>query len=124
MTPTRESGAIRDAGGFPRLAPQDRDSPAFRRVRELALQVAVLARRILGPEIEIIWFGSWPRGRAHERSDVDLAIRSPKRVTSSGLRRLREAIEELPTLYSIDVVDLEATGSLLREEIDRYGQSL
>jgi hypothetical protein len=34
---------------------------------------------------------------------------------------LREAVDELPTLYAIDVVDLNATGPILHEEILQHG---
>lgn len=124
VPPSREPDTIRGSGASPRLSPQGSDSRAYRRALELATCVAGLARRILGPEIEVVWFGSWPRGRAHERSDIDLAIRSPSKLPPDGLMRLRETIDELPTLYSIDVVDLGETEGLLREEIERYGRQL
>jgi hypothetical protein len=37
---------------------------------------------------------------------------------------LQEAVDELPTLYEIDVVDLNATGAKLREEILKHGERL
>jgi predicted nucleotidyltransferase len=124
VSTSREPAAVHGSGSSPQLTPQRSDSPAYRRVLELATRVANLTRRILGPEIEVVWFGSWPRGRAHERSDIDLAIRSRSKLPPESLPRLREAIDELPTLYSIDVVDLAETEGLLREEIERYGRRL
>lgn len=115
------------AGSAPPFVPlrvQTANSPAYLRAAEVATEVARLAREILGPTIEVIWFGSWPRGRAHERSDVDIAIRCPAGVPRDGFRRLREAIDELPTLYSIDVVDLRAASPVLGEEIERDGRSI
>jgi predicted nucleotidyltransferase len=106
------------------LRVQEAGSPAYRRAAQLATEAARLAREILGPTVEVIWFGSWPRGRAHERSDVDIAIRCPAGVPRDRLRRVREAIDELPTLYSIDVLDLRDASPVLAEEVERYGRPI
>lgn len=115
---------ISEAKAFPALVVPDGESPAFRRVQDLAAEVAGLARRILGSKVEVIWFGSWPKGRAHERSDVDLAIRSSTKLSAEDLHRLRAEVDDLPTLYSIDVVDFAEADTHLREEIERYGKRL
>ena len=48
---------------------------------------------------EAILFGSRAKGTAHEKSDFDIAVSG---VTD--IERLREQIDEIPTLYSFDVV--------------------
>jgi predicted nucleotidyltransferase len=106
------------------LRVQKAGSPAYRRAAQLATEAARLAREILGPTTQVIWFGSWPRGRAHERSDVDIAIRCPAGVPRDRLRRVREAIDELRTLYSIDVVDLRDSSPVLAEKVKRYGRPI
>lgn len=45
-------------------------------------------------------FGSQARGTARKGSDIDVAIRSPQ------FDDIEEAIEEIDTVFSIDVVDL------------------
>lgn len=48
---------------------------------------------------EAILFGSRAKGTAHEKSDFDIAVSG---VTD--IETLREQIDEIPTLYSFDVV--------------------
>ena len=44
------------------------------RARQIAHEVAKLARSLLGENAQVIWFGSWPRGKAVAHSDIDLAV--------------------------------------------------
>ena len=48
---------------------------------------------------EAILFGSRAKGTAHEKRDFDIAVSG---VTD--IETLREQIDEIPTLYSFDVV--------------------
>lgn len=69
---------------------------------------------------EAILFGSRAKGIAHERSDFDIAVSGVK-----DIEELREQIEEIPTLYAFDVVDLdECTNQLLKEDIAQYGRKI
>ena len=69
---------------------------------------------------EVILFGSRAKGRTHEKSDFDIAVSGVK-----DIEELREQIEEIPTLYSFDIVDLdECTNYLLKEEIAKYGRKI
>lgn len=69
---------------------------------------------------EVILFGSRAKGTAHEKSDFDIAVSGVK-----DIEELREQIEEIPTLYSFDVVDLEeCTNQLLKEDIALYGRKI
>lgn len=99
----------------------DRDAT---RPVELAREVARLARSLLGKDTQVIWFGSWPQGKAAPHSDIDVAISAGAPIPLERMGLLQEAIEELPTLYEIDIVDLNATGSALRAEILKHGKRL
>lgn len=94
------------------------------RSAEIAREVARLARSILGKDAEVIWFGSWPQGKARPHSDIDVAISTGAPISPERMGMLQEAVDELPTLYEIDIVDLNATGSRLREEILKHGEHL
>lgn len=100
------------------------DARALNRAAEIAADVARLARSFLGKETEVIWFGSWPQGKARLRSDIDVAVSIGSAISPERIAALREAVDELPTLYAIDIVDLHATGPILREEILKHGQRL
>ena len=69
---------------------------------------------------EVILFGSWAKGTANERSDIDIAVRGIK-----DIEKLREDIEEIPTLRSFDIVDVEhCKNELLLKEIEQYGRKI
>lgn len=94
------------------------------RPAEIARDVARLVRSLLGKDAEVIWFGSWPQGKARPHSDIDVAISTGSAISPERMAVLQEAVDDLPTLYEIDVVDLNATGPILREEILKHGQRL
>ena len=91
---------------------------------EIAREVARLARSLLGKDAEVIWFGSWPQGKALPHSDIDVAISTGAPIPPERMGLLQEAVDELPTLYEIDIMDLNATGPALREEILKHGERL
>jgi len=98
--------------------------PDVARPIEIAREVARLARSILGKDVEVIWFGSWPRGQARPHSDIDVAISTGEPIPLERMALLHEAVDELSTLYDIDIMDLSATGPALREEICKHGERL
>lgn len=68
---------------------------------------------------KVILFGSRARGDHRERSDVDLA------VSGGDVVRFSLGVEDLPTLLSFDVVDLDgAVQPELLESIRREGVTL
>lgn len=89
--------------------------PSPEQPRRVAEQVASLAREILAPDTPVYWFGSWAEGRAVERSDIDIGIAPARPIPPEQMARLREAVECLPTLYTVDLVDLSAGGVALRD---------
>ena len=94
------------------------------RPREIAGEVARLARSLLGENTEVIWFGSWPRRRALAHSDIDLAISIGTPIPPERLALLHDAVDNIATLYQIDLVDLNTAGPGLREEVLKYGERL
>lgn len=62
-------------------------------------------------------FGSRAKGTALERSDIDIAVTGVKDIEG-----LREAFDRIPTLYKVDLVDLDTCrNDLLMEDIKLYG---
>jgi len=94
------------------------------RVRGLAEEVAQKLRRELGEGISVIWFGSWIRGDASPHADIDLAVRSAAPIDPVTLATLRQWIDDLPTLYSIDLVNLDDVAPRLANEILTTGVRL
>lgn len=69
---------------------------------------------------KVILFGSRAKGTALERSDVDIAV-----CGVEDIEKLREELEDITTLYTIDVVDMDECGNeLLLEDIKQYGRKI
>jgi predicted nucleotidyltransferase len=88
------------------------------RVNQIVSLVAERVRERLGPGSRVIWFGSWVRGEARSRSDIDLAVEADGGVSQAEYARLLAWIqEELPTLYRVDLVNMDEIGEPLRRQI-------
>ena len=69
---------------------------------------------------EVFLFGSRAKGTATPYSDFDIAVSG---VTND--ERLREALDNIPTLYKIDVVNMDTCrNALLLEDIRAYGRKI
>ncbi len=95
-----------------------------REILELAERAADLVREELGREARVMLHGSWANGTAAPRSDLDLAVSLGRAIDPVAMSRLRERIEELPTLRMIDVLDLAIAGERLRREVFANGIEL
>ena len=69
---------------------------------------------------EVFLFGSRAKGTERERSDIDIAVLGAEKFAV-----LEEEIADIPTLYKIDLVNLdECKNSLLLEDIEKYGRKI
>ncbi len=79
-------------------------------------QMVAAVRSVLpSTEFRIVLFGSRARGTARPDSDWDLGIQGPRPVTGEERQRIRDALEDLPTLHTFDVVDLTTARPALRD---------
>ena len=86
---------------------------------EDVIEAAVKLCREFGAK-KVILFGSRAKGTALERSDIDIAVSG---VNDIGL--LIQKVGELPTLYSIDIVNMdECKNKLLLEDVRQYGREI
>lgn len=93
-------------------------------ILELARTVAAIVREELGPATRVWLFGSWAKGTAVPRSDLDVAFDSSKPVDIGAKLAAEERVDQLPTLRSIDLVDLRHAGEHIRAAIDSMGIEL
>lgn len=72
-------------------------------------------------EVEkVVLYGSWAKGTALERSDIDIAVYGVEKFCD-----LQDEIENIPTLYKIDMVCVdECQNKLLLEDIETYGRKI
>lgn len=88
------------------------------KVEEVISEVAKLCRNFHAKEV--ILYGSRAKGTARERSDIDIAVTEVKNFDI-----LEEKIEELPTLYSVDLLNMDTCrNDLLKEDIRQYGREI
>lgn len=82
---------------------------------DVARRVAAIVRRATGDSrYRVLVFGSWASGRAAARSDIDIGILGPAPIDPRAMVEIREACEGLPTLRTVDVVDLAVGPAELR----------
>lgn len=69
---------------------------------------------------KVILYGSRAKGTEHQHSDIDIAV--------SGVRdfdHLLELVEGIPTLYSVDLLNIDTCrNELLMEDIKQYGREI
>lgn len=90
----------------------------------IAKNVAIIRFHLPGSEWNIFLFGSQVEGTAEERSDIDLAIDGPHSIPLTTLHQIRGSIDALPTLRSVDIVDLAQKDEEFRLRIRTKGKSL
>lgn len=87
-------------------------------VNEVIEKAAALCRKYSAKEI--ILFGSHAKGTETERSDIDIAVSGVQ-----DFEQLEEEIDALPTLYTVDFVNIDTCGNrLLKEDIEKYGRKI
>lgn len=76
-------------------------------VRELTNQVKQIVSEELGDTqpYAIFFFGSRVAGTHTDRSDIDIGIEAAERIPPHIIGEIQEKLDELPMLYSVDVVD-------------------
>jgi len=72
-------------------------------------------------DIGLKLFGSRARGDARRASDIDLALVGKQPIAAADMAALREALEESPVPFRIDLVDYASAPAYLRAAIDREG---
>ena len=76
--------------------------------------IRAIRKFLPGEEWKILMVGSWAKGTAQASSDLDIGIMGPEAVPWSTMVRILEEVETIPTLRSIDVVDLCSTDEHFR----------
>lgn len=71
------------------------------------------------PGAKIYLFGSRATGKAHSRSDIDLAIDQGKRIPINEITRALITIEYLDIPYRVDLVDMHSAPAELLIYIER-----
>ena len=85
---------------------------------EVIKQVADICREHKAKQV--ILYGSRAKDTARERSDIDIAVSGVE-----NFDELADRIDELPTLYSVDLLNIDTCrNNLLLEDIKQYGREI
>lgn len=83
-----------------------------------------IVREDLPDDYKIFLFGSWAKGDALETSDIDIGILGKEKVKWSLMARILEKIERIPTLRSIDIVDLNSADRSFKNNVMKHAKIL
>jgi predicted nucleotidyltransferase len=72
----------------------------------------------------VFFFGSRVGGGARTRSDFDVGILGKKQLSASLFYKLEDELEELPTLFKIDLVDLARVSERFKQEALRNTETI
>lgn len=87
-------------------------------VEEIIRKVADICRDFDAKEV--VLYGSRAKGTARERSDIDIAVKGVEKFDL-----LVDQVEDLPTLYSVDLLNMDTCrNQLLLEDIKQYGRKI
>ncbi|MBU4298463.1 nucleotidyltransferase domain-containing protein [Patescibacteria group bacterium] len=80
----------------------------FYPVERLKKEILEIVGKYLNLKVyKVFFFGSRVKGDNFPRSDIDVGILGPKPVPSFIKLEIEEELENLPTLYKFDLVDLK-----------------
>lgn len=67
-------------------------------------------------KVKAFYFGSRVSGTSNSRSDIDIGLQSPEKISPKTKFELLEELDNIPTLYKIDLVDFSQTQPSFQEE--------
>jgi predicted nucleotidyltransferase len=85
-------------------------------VKKLKKEIlAIISRYLDLKSHRVFFFGSRVQGRGNERSDIDIGIEGAAEIPSEIMFKIKEEIDNLPTLYKIEIVDFKKISDDFRE---------
>lgn len=69
--------------------------------------LAIIGKHLDLTKYRVFFFGSRVAGTGTDRSDIDVGIEGPKPISASAWMEIEETIENLPSLYKIEIVDFK-----------------
>jgi predicted nucleotidyltransferase len=76
------------------------------------------------PDARIFLFGSRAKGDATKTSDFDIAVDAGSKISLGVIARIKDEIDELRTLKSIDIIDLNRVNPKFKTIIRESGVNI
>jgi len=83
----------------------------FYPIQKLKKQILEIVGKYLDLNSYRVFFFGGRVTKKNERSDIDVGIEGPNPVSLQVLSKIEEEIDEIPTLYTIEIVDFKRTSS-------------
>lgn len=87
-------------------------------------KIAKIIQESVSGDYRILLFGSWAKGNAIDTSDIDIGILGEKKVPFGIMVKIFNKAEKIPTLRSIDIVDLMTKDEEYKKNILKYAKVL
>lgn len=84
----------------------------------------IIGRHVNLREYRVFFFGSRVNSKGSERSDIDLGIEGEKPIPPKAFFDIEEEIENMKTLYTIDLVDFNKVSPEFKEVAKKKAEYL
>ena len=84
--------------------------------------VRVVCDHVHEESLRMYLFGSWAQGRSLSVSDLDIALDTGRPIEPAIIQKVSDALDELPTLRKVDIVDLQAVDQEFRKRVLQQGE--
>jgi predicted nucleotidyltransferase len=92
-------------------------------VKAMIMQQLGCAKELLQGH-RVVLYGSRVHGNPRPRSDFDIGVWGTEPLPLKAFYKLEDMMEELPTLYKIDLVDLNRTSEEFQQQALRHVETL
>jgi len=87
-------------------------------------KIAKIIQKSVPKDHKILLFGSWAKGNALDASDIDIGILGRKKVPFGIMVKIFNEAENIPTLRSIEIVDLMTKDKEYKKNVLKYAKVL
>lgn len=87
-------------------------------------EIIKIIRKYIAKEYKVFIFGSWAKGNAQSASDIDVGILGKEKVPWSLMARILDKTEDVRTLRSIDIIDLNAVDDSFKNNVLKHAKVL
>lgn len=91
---------------------------------DLSKMIQTIIKKHIKEPVDIFYFGSRVDGTGDDRSDIDVGVIAPFPLSLSTLNAIKEDLENLPILYTIDLVDFSNASDAFKRVALRYREQL
>ncbi len=86
--------------------------------------LAIVGRHLDLPRYRVFFFGSRVAGKGTDRSDIDIGIEGPEPIPARAWADIQEGIENLSTLYKIELVDFRHVPPKFRHVAEQHTEAI